>query len=1156
VGLSPKDRKTLWGRSRHVCAFPQCRRHLTEDQVDATTGETFQTVVGEEAHIYSPSPDGPRYEATFPVTKLETYENRILLCSIHHTLIDSEKGRAYDPETLLAMKRRHEQQEERRERIASMVLAYVADQYEADDKVLFRQVKLEGPRVDAMFVDVPFASRGDTEAALRLARIAADAPGDAVADEGFVVTGAAQALLHPEWTGNALIVGGPGQGKSTLLQFVCQFHRARFQLAVDYTGEAQGLKSVTDVVRVPIRLDLRNYAQWASSKAALNKAKAAGSKRRSKAPERRRPFDDGWPPVERFIADQIGKRSGGRNFKVDDLSTLLATEPVLLALDGLDEVANLEHRDRVANEIVRAGARLQSDAHNLVIVVATRPGMTTSPLWSSRAFPVFYLQKLTAGLRLQYLQRWSTVAELTEESADKLQRTFLEHENLPHIRDLASYPMQLAILLHLLHRRGLLPQQRTELYSEYVQTFLDREQTEEKEPLLSSDRDVIEDIHAFLGWYLQQHAEGSGGAGQISRTDLKQLLDRHLADREKGRKLARQLFAAMESRVLCLIERQPGYFQFEVQSLREYFAAAYVNQYADPRGVGNSRVDCFDALLARPYWLNTCRFFVGMFTKIEVRGIERSLRELQAKPELALHPHLRLAAGRVLDDRAYQGQPGDTIRKIVDFILDGPGVVLAEDGFLDESGQPLTFAEDAGRTQAVLHLQARLTSPTPDGTRRGAARMLRRHVERAELTKWWWSQFQPNGDWFRSAADLSVVTASGADQEANLAAAASAAETDAEWAVELLARGGYAGNADQVLAVCKQDISDGAFEVLRLDASTPLGKLVSAARTAVTRPVHAGGGNGANTRTRFRASAGPKLVAELVTATEPLRACPAHDADATVWADRLVRIGQIWGGGWLTRQAVALLPGALDLGALARHVTKKEPSIASALQREEELRTHRSDPDWWRSQWQAASGELDRRSWLFSMLTAAHLSVVLQLAAEVNAAASALTPRHYRAMESALAAFMKSAQARQLTLHEPLRRGQVSFSGRSLWLLHLVATDGSGEQIEKKFAAAYEELLQPGMGDRRPVLRFLGQRKMTKIDGLKGSRDNLPPGAWAAEVKLGAMKAATVSDALQHPEEWPLEIVGKAIQAEVAKVSRQPPIARIAIEDRWFQAGG
>lgn len=51
------------------------------------------------------------------------------------------------------------------------------------------------------------------------------------------------------------------------------------------------------------------------------------------------------------------------------------------------------------------------------------------------------------------------------------------------------------------------------------------------------------------------------------------------------------------------------------------------------------------------------------------------------------------------------------------------------------------------------------------------------------------------------------------------------------------------------------------------------------------------------------------------------------------------------------------------------------------------------------------------------------------------------------------------------------------------------------------------------------------------------------------------MKAGTVTDALQHPAEWPLEIVGKAIQAESAEVGRLPVIARVATNDRWFTQG-
>lgn len=60
----------------------------------------------------------------------------------------------------------------------------------------------------------------------------------------------------------------------------------------------------------------------------------------------------------------------------------------------------------------------------------------------------------------------------------------------------------------------------------------------------------------------------------------------------------------------------------------------------------------------------------------------------------------------------------------------------------------------------------------------------------------------------------------------------------------------------------------------------------------------------------------------------------------------------------------------------------------------------------------------------------------------------------------------------------------------------------------------------------------------------RGAIDFTHASTWAA------------ADVLQHPEEWPLEILGKAIQAESAKVSRLPSIARVTAEDRWFQAGG
>jgi hypothetical protein len=674
VTISAKTRKVLWTRARDQCSFPGCLQRLTVGQINASTGEELMAVVGEEAHIRSPQPGGPRYDPGYPKDKVHSYENLVLLCPTHHSMIDANAGSGYDVETLVQMRLDHEQQQERKTRIYKTIRAYIAEQYMFDDKVSFEQVDLHGPSVDAMFVDVPFSCRPDANVTELMERIAEEYPGDLEATEasaGWVVTGAAQALLHPDWSESALIVGGPGQGKSTLLQYVCQFHRARLLRKETYTGEQQQLAQLTKVARCPVRLDLRKYAQWANAR--LNRPKATKRQRKGKNHQDRR-----WPSLEQYIATEVRQRSGDRPFSLEDLGLLVSTEPTLIALDGLDEVANLKHREQVSKEIVRTHARLNADAVDLVVLVATRPGGTTSALWSSQDFPTLYLRRLSQGLRLQYLQRWARVARLTQAATDKLQTTFMDNQHVPHIRELASYPMQLAILLHLLYRRQLLPQQRTELYREYLKTFLDREETEDKEPLLNEQRQVIEDVHAFLGWYLQTKAEEGTSAGSIERDVLTKLLREHLAGRVDGQKLAERLFSAFSTRVLCLVERDTGSFQFEVQSLREYFAALYIFENAPPKGDGNSRDDCLNALVQRPYWSNVCRFFVGMFSKGEVRGIRQNLRDLSARPELELHPLLRSTAALLLDDRTYEGQADDPIQDVVDFILDGPGVVLAQ----------------------------------------------------------------------------------------------------------------------------------------------------------------------------------------------------------------------------------------------------------------------------------------------------------------------------------------------------------------------------------------------------------------------------------------------------------------------------------------------
>lgn len=1147
VAITPQTSKILFTRARDRCAFPACPIQLTQDQVNADTGESNVIVLGEQAHIRSPRPDGPRYDASYPVEKLDSPENVIILCPTHHRMIDKDGGSGYSVDELVAMKRRHEQQQRRRSRLEQVITAYLGDRYAADDAIQFQQVDLNAPSVDALFVDVPFSCRRDSPRADFIGLVSAEAPPDQEALEGaadLVVAGAAQALLHPQWTGNALIVGGPGQGKSTLLQYLCQFHRAKRLGRDTYTGQAQSLVRVTETPRVPIRIDLRKYAQWAYSargeiSGRIKKGKKHGS---AKADPR---------SLEQYIAADIAGKSGGDEFSVGDLAVLVATDAVLIAFDGLDEVANPSHRDLVGAEIVQTDARLRSDAADLVVLVATRPGGTTSRLWSTAEFPRFDLRRLSQGLRLQYVQRWCAVSRLSHDQTDRLQRTFLEHQHVVHVRELASQPMQLAILLHLLYRRQLLPQQRTELYREYLKTFLDREQTEGKEPLLAERRPVVEEVHAYLGWLLQSLAESRTTAGSIARDALKTELQEHFEDDEDGQRLARTLFSAFVSRVLCLVERDPGYFQFEVQSLREYFAALHIFDNAPPRGIGNTRDDCLNELLLRPYWSNVCRFFVGMLSKGEVRALVANLRNAQQRVRGL--PMVRSAAALFLDDRIYEVQPSSTVREVVDLILEGPGVVLAEDGLLDTSGAALALSEKAGRSQAVDHLMERMVAESDPDVRRSAAASLLRHVDDEDgLADWWWDEYRTDATWIESAADLALFAEVGTAQRQPLCDAIRRYTSDTTWATELLARGGYVGSDDRLLAVVVDELNDGAWGAVHDLGAGDLGQIIRAAAGALARVKRNSDPGGSAHRARRRRRTGTRLSAVL-DAGDRLAAVPPDASSSDEWRQRLARISSTWGDGWVLWQAVAATPREIDLSAMAVVMSARDAVLARVLNRVADLRRNLDDPSWWTDWHDTCSSELERRFWAACMLRSARRAVVVALSGKLGPAVDAMAPKHYEALRAELAEGGRDVGLLDLT--DDLRLRQVDFTPRLMWLLRSVSSERTREQVDGRLATDPAAVLQHAVGDYREFVRIVGSLRTLKVPTLRGTRAVLPTGGWASDVKLGSMRANLATEVIADPARWPADIVQRAIDQLTAEAAKSAPsLAEVAERDRWFQA--
>jgi len=99
--ISDKTRKILWARSGNRCAV--CRISLIVNP----TEKDSDSVVGEECHIISPAPNGPRHDSNFASDKFDALDNLVLLCGTHHKMI-VDQCETYSIGIVRAIKQKHE----------------------------------------------------------------------------------------------------------------------------------------------------------------------------------------------------------------------------------------------------------------------------------------------------------------------------------------------------------------------------------------------------------------------------------------------------------------------------------------------------------------------------------------------------------------------------------------------------------------------------------------------------------------------------------------------------------------------------------------------------------------------------------------------------------------------------------------------------------------------------------------------------------------------------------------------------------------------------------------------------------------------------------------------------------------------------------------
>ena len=272
-----------------------------------------------------------------------------------------------------------------------------------------------------------------------------------------------------------------------------------------------------------------------------------------------------------------------------------------------------------------------------------------------------------------YTEKWMRAKALKTTERQTLVRVLNEKLEEAHTQYLAKNPMQLTILLSLINNRGSsLPEKRTAMYDAYMDMFFSRES--EKSDIVRDNRDLLIDIHRYLAWKLQTGAE-SGGDGSIEHGELRTTLFAYLDSQGEDTTIVSGLFDGIIERVGALVSRVQETYEFEVQPLREYFAARHLYETAPYSTVVDERhgtkLDRFQALVRNPYWLNVARFYGGCFSKGEVSALVDELALIADEGDYSRTSHPRMVAMMFLADWVFsQYQPA--VKRVVELICQKP----------------------------------------------------------------------------------------------------------------------------------------------------------------------------------------------------------------------------------------------------------------------------------------------------------------------------------------------------------------------------------------------------------------------------------------------------------------------------------------------------
>ncbi|MFD9397055.1 NACHT domain-containing protein [Streptomyces sp. NPDC060000] len=398
-----------------------------------------------------------------------------------------------------------------------------------------------------------------------------------------------------------VLVGGPGQGKSTVSQLFCQLYRALLVKETDLYARNPDLRSaVRRIMALADRESLSpNARRWPFKIPLTNLADGIAKGK--------------FSSILEYASHRISAVSS-IDVTASDMKDWLGDFPWLLILDGLDEVPGSSNRDDVLqciNEFLLDADEVNAD---LVVVATTRPqgyADEFSPKYY-RHYSLLALDTdnaLTYGHKLAQARYGAAADDKVQRLMDRLEQAAAEDSTAR----LMTTPLQVTIMAVLLDRMGKAPKDRYTLFADYYRVIYERELEKEgpASNLLRDRKTDINAIHADIGLLLQTKSERSGDtASRLTLEELNVIISARLEGEgfkgEALQDLTAAISRAATDRLVFLVPFRADEISFEIRSLQEFWAAHAIMNCREGEIPRRLR-----AMSVSAHWRNVLLFALG-----------------------------------------------------------------------------------------------------------------------------------------------------------------------------------------------------------------------------------------------------------------------------------------------------------------------------------------------------------------------------------------------------------------------------------------------------------------------------------------------------------------------------------------------------------------